>query len=410
VLLAAIGISFVPCFLDAMMMETRRIALGILAVIVPLATLSCQAPAGIDLLIMRDGSQKRGALELCSGEICRLSGSQIPQSSILWIGLGGSRPPPPSVRDPARNELHLVDTTVRSSSFIALDPNTVLTDHEPYPRKSVAWIHLVPPSSMPGGTARPEAKPPGDGRSWAWDGRIEVETEYNGRNGEHKWRAEYKVKLLEERSNKHEHHSSGLTLNDVLNYDLQPLELSYLFHARSVYDRGTHGIYASGDRTVYMNGRASGTLSMEQLKEGEILRGRVAPLDPSGNPGEDPSYKSPAGSYECSHSVSSPGWYDVMINFPLRRETIKETRAYYRGIERTGGARLFAGDPDQDFIQLIPPCMPNVTPAVGRLESLDQTALRGERSFDICGGISGGCPHDAPQRIKIKWSFDRKRR
>jgi hypothetical protein len=68
------------------------------------------------------------------------------------------------------HELHLVDTTVRSSSFIALDPNTVFTDHEPYPRKNVAWIHLVPPSSMPGGTARPGAKPPGDGRSRVWDG------------------------------------------------------------------------------------------------------------------------------------------------------------------------------------------------------------------------------------------------
>jgi hypothetical protein len=400
-----------------MMMETKRIALGILAVIVPLATLSCQAPAGIDLLIMRDGSQKRGALESCSGEICRLSGSQIPQSSILWIGLGGLQPPPPSVRDPARNELHLVDSTVHSTSVVALDPNTVFTDHQPYPRKSVAWIHLVPASSMPGGTARPGAKPAGDGRSWVWDGRIEVENEYNGRNGEHKWRAEYKVKLLEERSDKHDHHVSGMGTHDVLEYDLQPLELSYVFHARSVYDRGTRGIYRNAGGEIYngdvhMNGRASGTFSTDQLKENEVLRGRVAPLDASGSLGEDPSYKSPAdGSYQCDHPGSSPGWYRVQITFPLRDKTIKETRAYYRGIERTGVEPLFAGDPDVDFIHWIPDCMPNiVTPAVGRLESLDQTALRGERSFDICGGISGGCPHDAPQRIRIKWSFDRKQR
>ncbi len=137
------------------MLEPKRIVLGILAVIVALATLSCQKPPGNDLLIMRDESQKRGALESCSGEICLLSGSQIPQSSIFWIGLGRLQPPPPSVRDPVRNELHLVDSTVHSTGFVAVDPDTVFTDHQPYPRKSVAWIHLVPPSTTVGTAPAP---------------------------------------------------------------------------------------------------------------------------------------------------------------------------------------------------------------------------------------------------------------
>jgi hypothetical protein len=396
----------------------KRVVLSILAVIVPLFALSCRSQAGSDLLIMRDGGQKRGALEWCTGEICRLSGSQIPQSSILWIGLGGSRPPPPSVRDPARNELHLVDSIVRSSSFIAVDPNTVFTDHEPYARKRVAWIHLVPPSSMPGGTARPGAKPPGHGRSWVWDGRIEVENEYNGRNGEHKWRAEYKVRLLEERSDSHDHHVSGMGTHDVLEYDLQPLKLSYVFNARQAWDRGTMGIYRNAAGEIYngdvhMNGRASGTFSTDQLKENEVLRGRVAPLDASGSPGEDPSYKSPAdGSYQCDHPGSSPGWYYVIIKFGSGA-SFKKTRAYYRGIERTGMQLLLESniDPDFAFLNSLPACMPNnATPAVGRLDSVDQASVRGERSFDVCGGISSGCPHDAPQRIRIKWSFDRKQK
>jgi hypothetical protein len=393
-------------------LETKRIVLGILAVIVALATLSCEKPPDNDLLIMRDDSQKRGALQLCSGEICLLSGSQIPQSSILWIGLGGLSPPAPSVRDPARNELHLVDSTVHSTSFIALDPNTVFTDHQPYPRKSVAWIHLVPPSSMPGAAAQTGTAPAGQGRSWVWDGRIQVENEYDGRNGVHKWRAEYKVKLLEERSDSRKHLNPGpSTPHDVLNYDLQPLELSYTFDARQSWDRGANAISRNAVGEIYkgdvhMNGKAGGTFSTDQLKENEFLKGRVAPLDASGRPGEDPL---PVKLDDCSSEAgSSPGWYRVVIRFsPLGS---KEKRALYRGINRTGLEKLLGGNPDNDFVHKLPACMPERTNVVGRLDSDDQTALRGERSFDICGGVSGGCPHDAPQRITIKWSFDRKQR
>lgn len=257
-------------------------------------------------------------------------------------------------------------------------------------------------------------KLPDCGQRWVWDGRIEVENEYNGRNGEHEWRAEYRVKLLEERTDDHEHHVSGMTLDDVLVYDLQPLELSYAFHAKTAWDRGTHSISrnASGEiysGDVHMNGKASGTLSMEQLSEGEILSGRVAPLDASGRPGEDPAYRSPMGGYECDYPTNSPGWFHVVVTFPIRDEIKKQTRAYYSGITRTGVDPLFPNDPDLDFIHKLPACMPEVTPAVGRLERIDQESLRGERSFEICGGISGGCPEDAPQRITIKWSFDRKR-
>jgi hypothetical protein len=108
----------------------------------------CQ-PTAEDLLLLRDGSQRRGTLSSCDPGGCTLDAATVPRASIEWIGLQPSAPTPPPVRDPAHDELHLLDASVQTGALTRIDserveiiPGGPPTGAASVPRDRVAWIHL----------------------------------------------------------------------------------------------------------------------------------------------------------------------------------------------------------------------------------------------------------------------------
>jgi len=107
---------------------------------------SCDAESE-DILLLRDGSALRGSLSFCTEASCRLGAEDVPRAGIDWIGLGRDAPTPPPVRDPARDEVHLIDQSVQQGALAGIDPGTVRTAAGSFERTRVAWIHLAAPSS-----------------------------------------------------------------------------------------------------------------------------------------------------------------------------------------------------------------------------------------------------------------------
>lgn len=123
-----------------------------------------------DVLVLRDGRRKVGALELCSAGSCLLDRTSTLREDVEWIGLGrGDAAPPQS----DRNTVHLVNGEVVERELISITDD-VLTTSARYKREEVAWIHLAavaveeppinrlppPPSSGPTGPPPPPPPPP----------------------------------------------------------------------------------------------------------------------------------------------------------------------------------------------------------------------------------------------------------
>jgi hypothetical protein len=134
--------------------------------IIELVVGGCQ-PQAEDLLLLRDGSQRRGALSSCDPGGCRLDAESVPRASIEWIGLGRTASAPPPVRDPAHDELHLLDASVQTGVWTRIDservemiPGDPPTGAASVPRDRVAWIHLgqtlPPPEPETGGPTSDE--------------------------------------------------------------------------------------------------------------------------------------------------------------------------------------------------------------------------------------------------------------
>jgi hypothetical protein len=124
-----------------------------------------------DVLLLRDGSQKRGALSACDQTTCRLDADIVPRPRIAWIGLDREAPTPPAPRDPTRDELHLINRSVQSVTLNGVDAGFVHTTlggqgfsaASSLPRASVAWIYLGTPKQ---GATRdtPPPSPPEKGK------------------------------------------------------------------------------------------------------------------------------------------------------------------------------------------------------------------------------------------------------
>ncbi|MEX2127254.1 MAG: hypothetical protein WD871_03310 [Xanthobacteraceae bacterium] len=118
-----------------------------------------------DFLLLRDGAQKRGALSACDQSNCQIGAETVPRANIQWIGLDRDASTPPAARDPARDELHLVNQAVQSVTLTGLDSDFVHTTlggqtfqaASSLPRASVAWIYLGLPKQ---GGARDTPPPP----------------------------------------------------------------------------------------------------------------------------------------------------------------------------------------------------------------------------------------------------------
>jgi hypothetical protein len=152
--------------------------------------------AADDVIVLRDGSQKRGALSACDQSSCRLGAESIDRTSIEWIGLDRGVTTPPAVRNAERDELHLTNRSVQTVTLTSVDLGFVRAMRgaqgssaaSSLPRRSVAWIHLgrprqgatesppdepsVPGPKKPTQTAGPDTKgnPDRQGRSVRSDG------------------------------------------------------------------------------------------------------------------------------------------------------------------------------------------------------------------------------------------------
>ncbi|MGH9366040.1 MAG: hypothetical protein ACRD1B_12370 [Thermoanaerobaculia bacterium] len=112
---------------------------------------------------MTDDSVKIGTLARCTATLCVLSGTEIPRSTIRYIGLGAKLPPPPP-RDPSRDEVHRIDKSIHPGPLLSVDADTVATASTTHPRKSVAWIYLTP-ADLPS----PGPQPPSGARTYEYD-------------------------------------------------------------------------------------------------------------------------------------------------------------------------------------------------------------------------------------------------
>jgi hypothetical protein len=129
--------------------DPRRTVLPglLLAVSLVLALAAGVAPAPAearDLLILRS-ELRRGELLSCDAAACRLDGSTIPRRDIVGLGLGDPPLPPPAVRNPGQDELHLRDGSVRPGPLVSLDARRVVTPARAYERREVRWIYLARP-------------------------------------------------------------------------------------------------------------------------------------------------------------------------------------------------------------------------------------------------------------------------
>ncbi len=376
--------------------------------LLPLLALGASlADAANDLLLLRDGSERRGDLQWCNTQQCQLGKAQLAQDSIAWIGLDGAKAPPPRPRNPAQNELHLRAGAVQAALLVSLDGQNVYTDRGMQPRKAVAWIHLVPAplASGPAGTA-PQGADDAEkyGPAYVWDGKVEVENVYSGQNGRHRWQAEYELRLLE-----HPRDDTRFFRDDVRGFNFEPQHLRYRMRAEQQYDRGA---YAKG--TVSMNGAASGALDAAQLAEGRVVLGDVHEIKAAAPPraADAPAaFKTFQAYLEFLGRPAAPGGYQINLGFINYRQDgpWSRVRNLYRGIDRGGSEPLaFDADRDHDFIHWVPPAMPDGTNIVGRLTAPDQAEVRGSLSFPVEGGVAAGAA-DA-QQVTVRWSFRRQRR
>jgi hypothetical protein len=385
--------------------------------------------SGDDLIVFSDGGSKLGELEGCSAEICTLDGSPIPRTSILFIGLDGVAPPPPQVQDWREDEVHLVDATIHHGHVTSVDAEQVATVVQTFARDRVAWIYLAQAlaSGAAGSTGRAASE---GGVVYRWRGRIEVENSYNGSNGRHRWKGEYAAEFLEVPTTSSSPGAQPGTSFRVSHFD--PIGLQYAIDGDTAWDRGAFALQTgplatgqpgsrvvSGD--VRMLGRASGTLSAEQLEKGRVLVGDLYTLDaPQPTRIDIPTAFASDGErtdYYVDHvqRPSEAGWYQFSIGFlgygnyrdrqPYSPEYYQDVRELYRGIDRTGQEPLRYPDPSHDFIHWLPACMPDGCTLFGRLESPYQSAVRGESTFPM---EFGSGPSDAV-RIAIRWQFARTR-
>jgi hypothetical protein len=233
--------------------------------------------------------------------------------------------------------------------------------------------------------------------TYLWQGRIEVENDYNGEAGEHRWAAQYQVKFLEEQTSERHAYIDSFEV-----YEIVPLELKYTIHARQDWDRAGVGRGADGQiltGPVRMHGQATGIISADQMKEYQFLSGDIgaieAPADSASTNQRAFASDREHGEFESNHRTS-PGWYRLNISFG--GGDAGEQRARYNGIHRSGEQPI-GDDPDLDFVSWVPNFMPAGTNVIGRLDTPDQTDVRGEISLRYVDSD--------PEHIKVKWSFVR---
>lgn len=366
-----------------------------------------------DTLILADG-MKTGTLEGCSGGACSFDGAAVPRASIYFIGLEAATPPP-QPQDYTRDEVHLRDGSVHPGPLVTIDADDVVTGTASHAREDVAWIWLTPltPGEEEQGQAAPstttsdgdgdgEAEADKDRPIYLWEGTIRVESRYNdAKYGRHHWQAEYRVKFRE--IVWEDPYPSSGSGRSITNNELEPLDLAYAYRADQAWQ-----VWPNDMKTITLHGQASGHSRGDGPTTGLVLRGAIWGLyEPWAEAHRGPSsfatYKE-AGSYASDHwgAVPEPGWYHFLIE---ARGTEAERRALYAGIERGGTSPIYS-DPDRDFLDYVPVCMPGPTWVTGRLDRPDQAEVQGGFSYLYPGGenVVG-----ASDEVTVEWFFVRTR-
>ena len=126
----------------------------------PLALLLGLAAGGAhaqDALVIRDGTRRQGVVAGCRDDACTLDGAKVARGLIAWVGLRQGDAAPPPVRDPLKDEAHLVDGRVVTGEFGGLSRGAVAIGDSSFDRDEVAWIRFAgpeparPPSPSPNG-------------------------------------------------------------------------------------------------------------------------------------------------------------------------------------------------------------------------------------------------------------------
>lgn len=346
-----------------------------------------------DTLILANGTQT-GALASCDAAACILDGNVVSRTLIRWIGLQAPNPPP-GVEGSAIDEVFLADGSVQPGPLLSISASEVETASARIPRPTVRWIRLahttspIAGPSLPGGTPAPAG-------SFVWEGTIRVESRFaDEKRGRHQWKARYRVKLLE---------SGGLDPfpspkgRPTANKTLEPLELRYELDADQ-----THQQWPQTDvmQTIVMRGAASGELRGEDLSS--FSPGHVWELyDTQPALARPASFPSVRAAIDFGQDIQTePGWYSFAIEFP-RVEA--KRRALYRGIDLSGSWWDERPITDASYLASIPPTMPTPTWISGRLESPDQSKVRGAFTYDY---RSGDDMSETPHQISVEWELTR---
>lgn len=108
------------------------------------------AAAGADLLFLRDGSQRSGALAACVGESCGFSGDTVARAAIVAIGFGDATTAAPTPTQTSTDEVHLTGGAVVVSPVVGISLGVVATASGSHDRDLVSWVFFAAPAQAPG--------------------------------------------------------------------------------------------------------------------------------------------------------------------------------------------------------------------------------------------------------------------
>lgn len=103
---------------------------------------ACTGSGDRDLIVLRDGGERRGAIESCDASACRIDGAAVQRSAIEWIGFRITAQRPPAAQNTVVDEVHLADG-VQPGRLLRVERARVVTERAEYPRSQVSWIHLA---------------------------------------------------------------------------------------------------------------------------------------------------------------------------------------------------------------------------------------------------------------------------
>jgi len=104
--------------------------------------------AAQDLLLLRSGERRSGALKSCLADRCALGGRPVPRDEIAWVGLGRGAADPPALAPSATDRVVLTDGTVRTGAVSGVSLGVVALEGGELDRSEVAWIRFADPGAV----------------------------------------------------------------------------------------------------------------------------------------------------------------------------------------------------------------------------------------------------------------------